>query len=62
MGEALGVNPPLGLRLDPVIPHGRGGIEALLEVAALEDPPVIGRASPDPGDAIGLQLEAGSDR
>ena len=37
--------------------RGRRG-QALLEVAALEDPAVVGRAGPDAGEAVGLQLEA----
>ena len=37
VGEALGVDPALGLLLDAVVADRRGGGEALLEVAVLED-------------------------
>src|SRR3954447_7333895 len=56
--ERLGVDPALRLLLDPVIPDRGGGRQALLQVAAFEDAAVIGRAGPDAGEAIGLELEA----
>ena len=53
-----GIDPSLGLLLDAVVADRRRRGQALLEVAALEDAAVVGRAGPDAGEAVGLQLEA----
>src|SRR3954468_8931549 len=56
--EGLRVDPALGLLLDAVVANRRGGSEALLEIAALEQAAVVCGASPDAGQAIRLELEA----
>ena len=58
MGEGLRVDPALGLLLDAVVADGLGGGDALLEVAVLEDPSLVDRAAPEPGEAVRLQLQA----
>jgi hypothetical protein len=57
VGEGLGVDPALGLLLDAVVADRRRRGQALLQIAALEQSAVVGRARPDAGQAIGLKLE-----
>ncbi len=46
------------LALQPVVADGRGGAEALLEVARLQEPAfALGAVGPDAREAVGLQLQ-----
>ena len=62
VGEALGVDPPLRLLLDPVVADGSGGVLGLGDVVLGELDPVlrggVGEVGPDPGVAVRLQLQA----
>src|SRR6476646_2334813 len=42
--------------LDSVVAHRGGGGQRLLEVAALEHPPLLDRVAPYAREAVGLQL------
>src|SRR5829696_2965562 len=57
MREGLGVDPAVRLLLDSVIADRGGGGQALLQVAVLEDAPVVGGPAPDAGQAVRLELE-----
>ncbi len=58
MGEGVGDDGPGGLALDPVVADGAGRVERLLEIARLEDVArPLGVVGPDPGEAVGLELE-----
>ena len=53
----LRVHAAARLALDPVVADRRRRGQALLEVAALEQPLLLRRVPPDAGEAVGLQLE-----
>ncbi len=57
VGEALGIDPALSLLLDAVVADRRGRGQSLLEVAALQEPAIVGRARPDTGKAVRLQFQ-----
>src|SRR5688572_24610057 len=59
VGERVGHDVPAGGLLDRVVADGRGGPEPLLEVAGLEDLPLLlCVVRPDAGEEVGLELEA----
>src|SRR5687768_1525431 len=54
--ERVGDDVPAGGLLDGVVAHGGGGPEALLEVAGLEDLPLLLRVvGPDAREEVGLE-------
>ena len=56
--ERVRVDRAARLLLDPVVADRGGGVQSLLEVARLEQIRLPdGRVRPDPGEAVGLQLE-----
>ncbi len=62
MGPALRVDPTARLLLDPVVADRGGRSEGLVDVALLEEAPLAGGMRPDPGQAVGLQLEPDRER
>ena len=55
----LGLDPAAAPALEAVVADGRGGPQALLEVARLEHAPLAGGVvAPHAGEAVGLQLQA----
>ena len=57
MREAFGYHVALRLHLEPVVAHGGSRAESFLDVALLEDIPMLFReVSPHPGEAFCLKL------
>src|SRR5262245_49070684 len=59
MSERVGHNVALAPTLQAIIANGRRRLDSCFDVAGFEKPPLLLRVmSPDPGKAIGLQLDA----
>src|SRR5687767_8031951 len=56
VGPGLLVDATRRFLLDPVVADGRRSVEPLLEVAALEDRPLVSGERPDSCEAVGLEL------
>src|SRR5829696_4114710 len=57
VGPGLGVHADARAGLDPIVPDGGGGPEALLDVARLEVTLLVCRLGPHAGQAVRLKLE-----
>src|SRR5947209_7643950 len=57
VGPGLGVHLAGGLLLNPVVAHGGGGAQAVVEVPRIEDVALLGRIAPDARQAVGLKLQ-----
>src|SRR5438270_2705132 len=62
MGECLGIHVSRRRTLQPIVTHGRRGVEPFLDVALIEQSSLLGGVAPNAGEAIGLQLESYRDR
>src|SRR5215213_2502182 len=60
--EGLGADAARRLGLDAVVADRARGGQALLEVALLEQPALVGRVRPHAGEAVGLELLADGER
>src|SRR5690606_10006102 len=60
--ERLGLDPTAAHLLDPIVPDRRGGAQALLDVAGLEQAALAGRVTPDPRETVRLQLHPHRER
>ena len=59
MRESVGNDIPLAAALQPVVANGRRRLNRCLHITRLHDAPLLlGAMSPDPSEAIGLQLNS----
>src|SRR5437868_12515503 len=62
MSVCLGIDESRRRTLQPIVTHGRRGVEPFLDVALIEQSSLLGGVAPNAGEAIGLQLEPYRDR